>query len=183
MSRPFVVVSGLPGSSKTTLGRELAVALSLPLLDKDDILEALFESGDTGDADWRRGLSRESDAILQSEAERSNGAVLISHWHLPGMAPDSGTPTGWIAALPGAVVHIHCQCPPEIAAQRFLSRKRHAGHLDATRSREDTVASLHELAGYPPAEIGLRIDVDTSPRPDAAALAQTIRQMFQKAGN
>ena len=37
--RPFVVISGLPGSGKTTLARRLAQALNLPLIDKDDILE------------------------------------------------------------------------------------------------------------------------------------------------
>ena len=43
-SIPFVVVSGLPASGKSTLSRRLATALSLPMLDKDDILEGLFES-------------------------------------------------------------------------------------------------------------------------------------------
>jgi shikimate kinase len=42
--KPLVVVSGLPGSGKTTLGRRLAQALNLPLIDKDDILDRLFET-------------------------------------------------------------------------------------------------------------------------------------------
>jgi shikimate kinase len=41
--RPFVVLSGLPGSGKSTIGREIAAALSLPLIDKDDILARLFD--------------------------------------------------------------------------------------------------------------------------------------------
>jgi shikimate kinase len=44
MRKPFVVISGLPGSGKTTLGRRLAPALTLPFIDKDDILDRLFES-------------------------------------------------------------------------------------------------------------------------------------------
>jgi predicted kinase len=63
--RRFVVVSGLPGSGKTTVGRHLAAALDLPLLDKDAILEGLFERKGIGDTAWRRALSRESDSILQ----------------------------------------------------------------------------------------------------------------------
>ena len=49
-----MVVSGLPGSGKTTIGRRLAAALSLPLIDKDDILDRLFETKGVGDSTWRR---------------------------------------------------------------------------------------------------------------------------------
>jgi shikimate kinase len=34
--RLFVVISGLPGSGKTTLGLRLASALGLQLIDKDE---------------------------------------------------------------------------------------------------------------------------------------------------
>jgi len=80
--RRFIVVSGLPGSGKTTLARQLAPALNLPLIDKDEILDRLFDSKGVGDAKWRRTLSRESDAILQREAASLNGAVLVSFWRL-----------------------------------------------------------------------------------------------------
>jgi shikimate kinase len=61
--RPFVIVSGLPGSGTTTLGRRLARALGPPLIDKDEILDRLFETKGVGDSVWRRALSREGDAI------------------------------------------------------------------------------------------------------------------------
>src|SRR5262245_21187082 len=97
MDRRFVVISGLPGSGKSTLAHRLAPALGLPVIDKDDILERLFESKGTGDHVWRRALSRESDRILHSDAEASNGAVVVSFWHQPGMSADSGTPTRWLS--------------------------------------------------------------------------------------
>src|SRR6516225_4532857 len=92
----FVVVSGLPGSGKSTLARNLAPALSLPVIDKDQILDCLFESEGVGDATWRRALSRESDSILEREATSSDGAILVSFWRLPGMTPGSGTPMQWL---------------------------------------------------------------------------------------
>jgi gluconate kinase len=52
MRKPFVVISGLPGSGKTTLGRGLASALQLPFIDKDDILNRLFELKGVGNAAW-----------------------------------------------------------------------------------------------------------------------------------
>ena len=72
MQRRFVVISGLPGSGKTTLAWQLASLLDLPVSDKDSILEDLFDSKGVGDAAWRRILSRESDRILQAQA--STGA-------------------------------------------------------------------------------------------------------------
>jgi shikimate kinase len=51
-----VVLSGLPCSGKSRLGRQLAVALNLPVIDKDDMLERLFEAQGIGDAVWRRRL-------------------------------------------------------------------------------------------------------------------------------
>ena len=64
----LVLVSGLPGSGKTTLARRISPQLGLPVVDKDDILERLLESRGTGDADVRQALSRESDVILRREA-------------------------------------------------------------------------------------------------------------------
>jgi predicted kinase len=179
MRKPFVVISGLPGSGKTTLGRRLAPVLNLPLIDKDDILDRLFASKGVGDAAWRRILSRESDAILQHEATNSNGAIVASFWRLPGMPSDSGTPTDWLDASSHHVVNVHCACELEVAASRFLQRRRHPGHLDGESSSADVVASLRKLTQLPPLDIGQRIDVDTSQEPDLTDVVRAIRVVVQ----
>jgi glucokinase len=146
VSRRFVIVSGLPGSGKSTLGARLAEALALPVIDKDTILEELFEARGIGDASWRRVLSRESDELLRQQAEQSQGAVLVSHWRVPGMPENSGTLADWLPTLAGRVVSVHCECDSDTAAMRFLQRKRHPGHGDAARSRSEIIAGVHELA-------------------------------------
>ena len=175
MRKPLVLISGLPGSGKTTLARRLAPALHLPLIDKDDILDRLFESKGVGDAAWRRTLSRESDLILQHDATISDGAVLASFWHLPGMPSDSGTPTDWLQALSNHLVNIHCACAPEVAASRFLQRRRHPGHLDLHSSDADVLASLQRLSQLAPLDIALRIDVDTSQEPELDDILRRVR--------
>lgn len=175
MRKPFVVISGLPGSGKTTLGRRLAPALNLPLIDKDDILNRLFESKGVGNAAWRRTLSRESDVTLQQEATNSDGAILASLWRVPGMPSDSGTPTDWLDAPAHRVVNVHCACELEVAAGRFLQRRRHPGHLDGESSSAEVLLSLQKLTQLPLLNIGPRIDVDTSHEPHLTDLVRAIR--------
>jgi glucokinase len=174
------VLSGLPGSGKTTLGRQLAASLNLPLLDKDAILETLFESEGIGGQEWRRRLIRKSDVILQAQAGASEGAILISFWHLPGMPSDSGTPTDWLFALPGYVVNVHCACPSETAAARLVQRRRHRGHLDSERSYSDFLASLQAIEGLDRLGIDERIDVDTSQPIKLETVIQDVQHAFAR---
>jgi hypothetical protein len=47
--------------------------LGLAVIDKDDILERLFDLKGVGNSDWRRALSREIDLIFRQESEASQG--------------------------------------------------------------------------------------------------------------
>jgi adenylate kinase len=178
VDKHFVVISGLPGSGKTTVARALAPLLHLLLIDKDDILDRLFETRGIGDAAWRRTLSRESDRMLEHDARASDGAILVSFWHTPGMPEDSGTPADWLAQLSASLVHVHCACEPELAARRFIARTRHPGHLDASRSPDEIAGSIRALALAPALQIGSRIDVDTAVALDPQQLASTISRSW-----
>jgi hypothetical protein len=180
MSRRFVVVSGLPASGKSAIAQRLAPALGLALLDKDDVLERLFEIHAVPDAARRRELSREADRLFQSEAAAMDGAVLVSHWRVPGMQADSGTPTDWLADLAAPIVNLHCVCPPEIAARRFLDRTRHPGHLDARRNFDEVFTEFYALALLAPPAVGPTIYVDTAAPPALEALLREVETAFPR---
>jgi len=167
---PFIVVSGLPASGKSTLGRAIAKALRLPMLDKDEILEALFENRGIGDADWRRRLSRIADQELIEQATKLPAAVITSWWRHPNSSAGSGTPSEWLHSLQGEVVEIYCVCSPSVAASRFIQRTRHAGHVDGRHTFEGLLASFQTQASFGPLRIGRTIEVSTETDPSVARL-------------
>ncbi|MGH7486090.1 MAG: hypothetical protein ACREMY_10890, partial [bacterium] len=148
--------------------------LGLPFLDKDEILEALYDSLGVGDAQWRNRLSRSSDAVLQRLADQTAGAVLASFWRHPQVTGDSGTPTGWISALTGKIVEVHCVCSPKVAAERFSARKRHVGHLDRDKRGDELVADFERLAALGPLGLGPLINLNTE---DAVDIDNVLREV------
>jgi hypothetical protein len=94
------------------------------------------------------------------------------------MSPDSGTPAQWLKHTSYAVVNVHCTCEPQLAAQRFLRRKRHPGHLDVRRSYEELLATFRNLSRLGPLGIKPRIQVDTSQHGNIDEIAGLIRAAF-----
>lgn len=177
--RGFVVVSGLPASGKTRIGAAIAPLLGLPFLDKDDFLEALYDSRGIGDTNWRTRLSRESDDLFRAAALDAGAAILTSFWRHPGQT-GGGTPSEWLEALSGSLVEIHCDCPARVALERFHRRNRNPGHLDAERDVADLRCKFEGYAARGPLGFGTTIVVDTTDYPDPVALAARIGRVLDQ---
>ena len=161
MTNFCIVVTGLPGSGKTTIGKKIAQGLEIAFLDKDDYLEALYEERGVGDTAWRQALSRESDLFFQHDAEQENSAVLVSHWRPRSLDTRSGTPTAWLAQSFERVIEICCECPAEEATNRFMNRQRHAGHLDRLKSYDETLSWMQAYEKHLPLNIGNTLTIST----------------------
>lgn len=129
-ARLLIVVSGLAASGKTTVGRSLSTGLSLPLIDKDEILEALFDCLGCHNREQRHRLSRASDEVLFRLAASSGAAVLVNWWNHD-TAPERLLP------IADSILEVYCDCPIEVAAARFAARTRHPGHLDHLRTTDE----------------------------------------------
>lgn len=167
----FVVLSGLPGSGKSTLGALLAAALELPLLDKDAFLERLFDA-EPGAS--RHHLSRQADAALRAAALPLKAAVLISWWRHPLSSAPSGTPVDWLTGLRGELMEIHCACSPAVAFARFRSRARHLRHEDRARADDALLAQLEAQAEFGPLGLAPVVRVDAEAPFDVPAILGDI---------
>ena len=170
----FVIVTGLPASGKSTIARRLSAALALPLLDKDEMLEGLFDDHGIGDDAHRGALSRVADKELETRAMSLPAGVLVSWWRHPRSLVESGTATDWLSRLAAKLVELHCRCRPEVACERFFARVRHPGHLDSARDRAEELARFRAFASFGAIGLGAVIEVDTEQPVDVGRLIRAI---------
>jgi predicted kinase len=162
----FVLVAGPPGAGKSTVAAPLARELSLPLLAKDAVKDALIETlGSPATVEESGELGRAAVMAMLAVARSSPGAVLDSTFY-PYTFPH-------LRALPGQLVEIRCVCPREVVEARYRARSgtRAAGYFDAERPAEE-LWNEHHLT---PTGLGPLVEVDTSGPVDAAEVAARVR--------
>jgi predicted kinase len=156
--RNVVLVSGAPGSGKTTLAVPLAAQLDLPLLSKDIIKEQLFDTlgAREGDAlSWSRRLGSASMELMWTLARFLPEAVLEANFR-----PYSSYERSRISELSERVVEINCVCPFEVAASRYSTRARSGQHhpVHVQSDLDETFMAEYDM----PIGIGTVIQVDTT---------------------
>jgi len=151
----LVIVGGAPGSGKTTLARKLAKRCAVPLIEKDDVKEAIADALGVGDLTRSRELGRAAFQVMRAVAERSveGGGTLVleANFHRERSGP-------WLRGLvdrADARVVI-CRADEGVRRDRFISRARagvrHAVHLDF---------ELLDLRWEPAATFDLELGVPT----------------------
>ncbi|MEM7141667.1 MAG: AAA family ATPase [Actinomycetota bacterium] len=170
MAGPLIVVTGLPGSGKTTLARRLRDGMGWPLLEKDVIKEALFEAFGTGDLAHSQALGGAAHAVLSALAAEQPRAIVEAFFR-PGVAEDV------LLAMDRPLVQVHCACPVEEAVRRYRVRiddpARHPGHTPEHQSD----AAIASWADDPPGPLHLPtppVVVDTTVPVDIADVIERI---------
>lgn len=149
----YVIVNGLPGSGKTTLAVSISKKLGWPVLEKDLFKEVLFDSMGVKDRDWSKKLGSVSIELMYRLAMTMPNAILDSVFDRR-FAPKD------LKRLQTPIVEVYCDCPPEIAAQRFSERQRsgrYDGHVSGGVDFTDWISKAGE-----PLAIGATLRVDTT---------------------
>jgi predicted kinase len=163
-----VLMSGYPASGKSTLAVSLAQRLGFALLSKDAILMSLYSSFEFGPGDAAASLrtGRAAWAVFWLQARSCPQAVLDTNiqWNNAQQLDD-------LRALGGRLVEVRCECPPEIAAERYAARAA-IGHA----AQRYTSLDPDRLQAYArPIGIGPLISVVTTGPVDVEAVTSRVR--------
>jgi predicted kinase len=166
----LIVVSGAPGTGKSTIARELGAGLRRPVLSLDPIKEALADVLGLGDEDWSNRVGDAAAEVVFRLAADFPDAVAEGWWR-------RARRDRAVAEFAGAV-EVFCHCDPALAAARSIARRegrRHPIHRDVINPAEvGSAAHIASLAAtVTPLKLGgPLIEVDTGqPGASAAALA------------
>ncbi|RZU50119.1 putative kinase [Krasilnikovia cinnamomea] len=168
MARDVVLVNGLPGSGKSTLGPALASGLGAEFLSKDRIKEAL--AGAIGVVP--PGLGVVAMETVWALAARIPGAVVVDSWWFRPRDLEHAR-AGLLGAGAAAAVEVWCDVPSEVARARYVARRRAAVHADAQRLATDWA---DWAARGEPLALGPVLRVDTTRRVDLPALCADVRR-------
>lgn len=172
-AKTVVLVTGIPGAGKTTVSRALSTTLTLPLLSKDAIKESLFDVLGVRDREWSLQLGAAANRVLWALLSCCPAGAIVDMWLDP--IRDAGlSQRGLAQADVHTAFEIICDCPVELAVERYASRIRHPGHLPPDGA---TLQRIHDLSILmTPLGIGPTKRIDTTRPVDIPALVEWLRE-------
>ena len=167
MARDVVMVNGLPGSGKSSLGPRLAAVLGAAFLSKDRVKEALADAVVTG---LPTIGAIAMDTVWRCAADLPGMVVVDSWWFRPRDLDHARA--GLVRAGAAGSVEVWCDVPAEVARARFVARRRPEVHADAERLATQWAGWAAEAT---PLGLGPVVRVDTAGPVDVAAVAERVR--------
>lgn len=185
MKSTLIIITGLPGTGKTSLAKFLSEKLNVPLISKDTIKELIFDSLGWSDRVWSKKVGHATykilDYLLEEELKAGHSLVLESN-----LKPelDNEKFQQWQDKYDYRVLQILCYADGEVLFDRFkaraLSGERHPGHDDANNLEEfKEVLSEGKVEGLDLQGHKVEIDTTNFSVVDYSAILAEVKQLIK----
>ena len=136
----LIVVTGLPGTGKTSVGRILSEQLRVPCLSKDACKERIFDALGWKDKAWSLKVSEAShriiDDIVEQELTASRSVIVESHFK-PEI--DAARFRDCQRRFGAVGIQVLCWAHGDVLFERYWARQRthrHPGHVEIATLEE-----------------------------------------------
>lgn len=187
VNQPLIVlILGLPGAGKTTLGKKIADELHLPFISKDDIKVRLFDVYGWKDreASKQAGIAsfRIMDYFTEEQIKHGNSLILESTFN---PIYDNARFQAWQKEYGVRYVQIYCYADADIVRQRFAERaKNDDRHVSAIEGNEGLqVLENYIQQGFKPLNIDstiIKVDTTDFSTVDEAGIIKQVARLLEQ---
>lgn len=134
MRTTVIIFTGLPGTGKTTMSRQITEAIRVPLIAKDDIKEIMYDKIGWSDKDFSAKLAHATFGIMEYITEqhlKTGISIALESNYSPKLASEKFQE--WQQEYGCNIVQIVCRTDTDVLARRYFERQhadRHPGHND-----------------------------------------------------
>lgn len=169
MNQPLlIIVTGMPGTGKTTLSESLSNQYKLPLISKDSLKERIFDTLGWSDKAWSLKVSSASHRIMDylvDEQLKSGQSVIVESNFKREI--DSLRFNGIKSKHNCNIIQILCWAEGETVFRRFMERiengQRHQGHTEDISTDEIRRIFVEANGRDEPLDIdGATVELDTT---------------------